>query len=959
VNSAWTWDSLGRLTASSDGTSGAVAYGYDLAGNNTSITYPGGVGHTVQRGFDDASRLASVTDWNGNQTTFTPDPDSNLTATNFAGGTQVDSYGFDNADRNSSSTIAVSGTTTLGLTYTRDNAGLLTKEQIAGGAQTQWGYNTLNQLTKKGGVVTWTYDPADNLTKRSDASTQAFDAANELCFAATQTGGTCASPPTGATTFSYDTRGNRVGSNAVGSPPAVYSYDQANRLVSATVPSQAGATGEYTAVTPARVADTRTGLGTCSPSPCARLAANATTTVQVGGVGGIPSTGVGAVQFSITAVGGSTASSLVAYPTSASATGNTVSFDANETVSNLAIVKPSSTGLIKVTARGAVDFYIDVVGWYATGAGTDAAVFNPVDPARVMSTATGSGTCSPSPCARLAAGVPVTVQVGGLGGVPSSGVSSVAINLTTGQPGAAGGLSAYQAGSSPPADAQVNYGSGEAITGLVITAVDANGAITLQSSSAVDVALDVQGYFNANTTAGDIFTPLSSARILDTRPGHVVGTCTPDTCGTLQANTPLHLKVLGVGGVPATGVAAVLLSVTDTGSTAAGNLTTYRSDATRPIGADVAYNAGETITNTAIVKPGPDGTILLYATSTSNAYVDVAGYFSGSATTTTYGYNGAGLRINKSSVGASTSFAWDKSVGELPLLLTEATGSSTVSYLYDPLGNVFEQVNTDGTTYWYHHDQLGSIRQVTNTAGAVLAKYSYDAYGIRSITSGSFAAPFGFAGGYTDGETGFLYLQARYYDSATSQFLSRDPLGAVTRQPYSYVGNTPLNGVDPGGASWYSLLWDTFGPQTLVGVSTIVHEGSGFVAGAAEVCFALSANPTCDEVGQAASIVNLISSAALWAHGDESGQSFLLEVGVDMVGAGGHGVTSVGEGEVEAERVAAFRDGETYPLTRVLAGEGKITAGRLLTSLTGGYDMVSGELGIASDISSNLAGRCH
>ena len=60
---------------------------------------------------------------------------------------------------------------------------------------------------------------------------------------------------------------------------------------------------------------------------------------------------------------------------------------------------------------------------------------------------------------------------------------------------------------------------------------------------------------------------------------------------------------------------------------------------------------------------------------------------------------------------------------------------------------------------------------------------------------------------YTDPETGLLYLRARYYDPATAQFLTRDPLDASTRSAYSYGGNDPLNMDDPSGLGfgWHSI----------------------------------------------------------------------------------------------------------------------------------------------------------
>ena len=53
-----------------------------------------------------------------------------------------------------------------------------------------------------------------------------------------------------------------------------------------------------------------------------------------------------------------------------------------------------------------------------------------------------------------------------------------------------------------------------------------------------------------------------------------------------------------------------------------------------------------------------------------------------------------------------------------------------------------------------------------------------------------------YAGEYHDAQTGFYYLRARYYDPATQQFLTRDPLVAATEQAYNYANGswTPLAG---------------------------------------------------------------------------------------------------------------------------------------------------------------------
>lgn len=50
-----------------------------------------------------------------------------------------------------------------------------------------------------------------------------------------------------------------------------------------------------------------------------------------------------------------------------------------------------------------------------------------------------------------------------------------------------------------------------------------------------------------------------------------------------------------------------------------------------------------------------------------------------------------------------------------------------------------------------------------------------------------------------DPNTGLIYLHARYYDPTTGQFMSSDPLEAITQQPYSYANDDPINGTDPTG----------------------------------------------------------------------------------------------------------------------------------------------------------------
>jgi RHS repeat-associated protein len=58
---------------------------------------------------------------------------------------------------------------------------------------------------------------------------------------------------------------------------------------------------------------------------------------------------------------------------------------------------------------------------------------------------------------------------------------------------------------------------------------------------------------------------------------------------------------------------------------------------------------------------------------------------------------------------------------------------------------------------------------------------------------------FGYDAQYTSTDTGLIYMRARTYDPTTAQFLSRDPLAAITGEPYSYAADDPMDLADPSG----------------------------------------------------------------------------------------------------------------------------------------------------------------
>jgi len=185
-------------------------------------------------------------------------------------------------------------------------------------------------------------------------------------------------------------------------------------------------------------------------------------------------------------------------------------------------------------------------------------------------------------------------------------------------------------------------------------------------------------------------------------------------------------------------------------------------------------------------KTPSGGPTTTYGYDRANRLTTVTGGFA-------YTYDGDGLRVTKTGPAGTRTFAYD-TTGTVPLTLTDTTSS----YLYGPGGLPVEQIT--GTTPTYlQHDQLGSTRILSDQTGTVTGTYEYADYGYQNTHTGTGTTPLGYAGQYTDPETGFQYLRARYYDPGTGNFLTRDPINPITRHPYSYTEANPLNTTDPTG----------------------------------------------------------------------------------------------------------------------------------------------------------------
>ena len=382
------------------------------------------------------------------------------------------------------------------------------------------------------------------------------------------------------------------------------------RNMSTAVPPQAttavGAT--IHPLTPQRILDTRTGLG----APAARLGAGGTIGLQVTGAGGVPASGVTAVVLNVTVTEPSAGSFLTVSPTGETRPlASNLNYVAGQTVPNLVVAKLGAGGKVDLfNSSGTTHVIADVAGWYGPDTGPPGGRYTPVTPARILDTRSTS---------KLGPAGIVGLQVTGQGGVPASGVSAVVLNVTATEPTATSFLTAWPAGEARPMASNLNYGPGQAVPNLVVVKVGAGGRVDLYNhAGSTHVVVDVAGWYGTEAVgAGGTFTPVAPARLLDSRTGVKVG-----------PGATLALQVTGRGGVPASGVSAVVLNVTATEPTALSFLTAWPAGEARPLASNLNYGPGQTVPNLVVVKVGAGGVVSLYNSSGSTHVVaDVAGWY--------------------------------------------------------------------------------------------------------------------------------------------------------------------------------------------------------------------------------------------------------------------------------------------------------------------------------------------
>ena len=261
-------------------------------------------------------------------------------------------------------------------------------------------------------------------------------------------------------------------------------------------------------------------------------------------------------------------------------------------------------------------------------------LYSPVTSVRLLDTRSGVG----APEAPVASGHVVSVKVVGLGGIPASGVSAVVMTVTVSSPSALGSVSLWASGAARPAVQNVEFAKGQTVSVEVVAPVGGNGYVDLGVTDAtVQLAGDVSGYFLAGaSSAAGSFTAVPSARVLDTRSG-IGAPKAPVASGHVVA---VHIE--GHGGVPASGVSAVLLTLLVPVPSATGSVSVWASGTARPAVQNVLFTKEQTVSTEVVAPVGSNGYVDLGVAGANVQLVgDVSGYFTGGAISWPVGSRGS------------------------------------------------------------------------------------------------------------------------------------------------------------------------------------------------------------------------------------------------------------------------------------------------------------------------------
>lgn len=209
-----------------------------------------------------------------------------------------------------------------------------------------------------------------------------------------------------------------------------------------------------------------------------------------------------------------------------------------------------------------------------------------------------------------------------------------------------------------------------------------------------------------------------------------------------------------------------------------------------------------------------------------------------------YAYNANGIRISKSVTknNSTTNTTYTLNGNNIIKEVRSGETNETLQYFYDSNDEIIGFIYNN-TKYLYLKNIQKDIIGIVDSNNNVVVKYYYDAYGriVNTIdTSGislSTINPFRYRSYYQDDETGWYYLNSRYYNPIGCRFVTIDEidyLGAsgttLSYNLFSYCENNPINMIDTDGCVAISQTASWLLPLLYSGISMLALAGKALIA---------------------------------------------------------------------------------------------------------------------------------
>jgi sugar lactone lactonase YvrE len=368
----------------------------------------------------------------------------------------------------------------------------------------------------------------------------------------------------------------------------------------------------FVPVTPCRIADTRNASG---PFGGPAIAGGTSRDFVIpSSACGIPSTAA-AYSMNVAVVPGGSLGYLTLWPSGQSqplvATLNSID---GRVKSNAAIVPAGSNGAVSVFATDTTDVILDINGYFVAGGNASALAFYPLTPCRIADTRGPAGPLGgPSLAAKSTQSFPIQASSCG---VPAS-AQAYSLNFAAVPTGPTlGYLTAWPAGQSQPLVASLNDPTGTVLSNAVVVPAGAGGAVSVYTTDATDLVIDINGYFAPQGPGGLSLYTVTPCRVLDSR---------------LPAGTPPFSTTQDVNvtaspcGLPTTAQAFVF-NATVVPPGLLGYITMWPQGQSKPLAATLNDYDG-TITNNMAIVPTTTGSVSVFPSNPTHLVLDLFGYF--------------------------------------------------------------------------------------------------------------------------------------------------------------------------------------------------------------------------------------------------------------------------------------------------------------------------------------------